>query len=173
MTEITLVSLASFPGVVTCILFGYAAEMDASVMFNVRHLSKVGYTCKISIDNRGKEHEWKESKKNQMYLSTGRRGGKYENNWKNNDFLKVRKTRGSQWIVIIKALNKSFRWYLAGSSSGWTDCQIFKQHNTGTALFEEMMWSSAQVKLKLLLVQELTLLLAVTEEGKGGKKKLS
>lgn len=34
-----------------------------------------------------------------------------------------------------------------------------------------MIWSSAQVKLELLLVQELTLLLAVTAEGKGGKKK--
>lgn len=147
--------------------------MDASVMFNVRHLSKVGYTCKISVDTRGKEHEWKESKKNQIYLSTRRRGGKYENNWKNNDFLKVRKTQRSQWILIIRALNRSFRWYLTGSSSEWDDCQIFKQHNTGTVLFEEMIWSSAQVKLELLLVQELTLLLAVTEEGKGKKKKKS
>lgn len=40
MTKIALVSLATFPGVVTCLLFGSTAEMDAAVMFSVRHLWK-------------------------------------------------------------------------------------------------------------------------------------
>lgn len=68
-----------------CTLFGNTAEMDASISFNVTHLSMASeksrlHIWKISADKRGKTQR-KRKQKNQIYLSIGRRG-KYENNKK-------------------------------------------------------------------------------------------